>query len=141
MKTLKKILILLLMIAVILLIWVTFTNDNSDEIYVDLSEFLEVNKEELINRVATGSEEVTVEIGEEINKLIITIITDIELTDENRVLYSLAFESVQMEEMFLTLAKEIQNKTRRDYIILRVIFVDINGEEISNQIFSTLAQD
>jgi len=140
---LKKVLMGLMAITIILLL-IGCQNDISDEdeeVYVDLAEYLEENREDLIGAIATEGEEVRLELADEVNKFIFTTIIDtIELTDENQTLYSFAFDSsfVHMEELFVGLAKEIRDATGRDYFAIRAVFADVNEEEISSQIFSTL---
>lgn len=146
---LKKIVIILLSILAFVLLLVTVFRSNEDgygyeEVYVDLGEFLEENRENLITTIATEGEEVRIALSDEMNKFIFTIlIDDIELNDENGTIYSFAFDSsfVHMEELFVGLAESIRDATRRDYFAIRVIFVDVNEEEISSQIFTTLTPE
>lgn len=147
---LKKFLMWQGAIIVILMLVACGNDDNNEEyegyeeVSIDLGEYLEENRENLISRIATEGEEVRIELDDEMNKFIFTIlIDDIELDDENRTIYSMAFDSsfVHMEELFVGLAEEIQDETRRDYFAIRVIFVDVNEEEISSQIFTTLTPE
>lgn len=147
---LKKFLMWQGAIIVILMLVACGNDDNneeseeSEEVSIDLGEYLEENRENLISRIATEGEEVWIELDDEMDKFIFTIlIDDIELDDENRTIYSMAFGSsfIHMEELFVGIAEEIQDETRRDYFAIRVIFVDVNEEEISSQIFTTLTPE
>lgn len=147
---LKKTLMRLMAIVLILMLVACGSGDRyeevddnryeDEEVEVDLGEFLEENRENLIATIATEGEEVQIELDDEMNNFIFTIIIDsIELTDENRILYSFAFDAsfVHMEELFVGLAEEIRDAIQRSYFAIRVIFADVSGEAISSQIFST----
>jgi len=130
---------------VLILVLAACGNNNDDEYearYIDLGEYLEENRERLIASIATEGEEVQIELSDgEMNKYIFTIlVADIELNNENRTLHSFAFEAsfINMEELFVGIAKEIRDATRHDYFAIRVVFIDVNGEEIASHIFSTL---
>ena len=144
---LKKMLTWLMAIVLILVLTACGNNDDNgddEEVYIDLGEFLEENRENLIATIATEGEEVRIESSDEMNKFIFTILTDdIELDDENRTIYSFAFDAsfVHMEELFVGLAEEIRDATGRDYFAIRVIFIDVNEEEISSQVFTTLTPE
>ncbi|MCL2559571.1 MAG: hypothetical protein FWE07_03720 [Turicibacter sp.] len=138
---LKKTLTTLVALTATLLLVACGTNGDYEEDVIDLGAFLEENRERLIDQIAPDGEEVDIALSEDANKFVFTIVLDtIELTDENRTAYSMAFTSsfVHMEPLFVGLAEEIREAVERDYFALRVIFVDVNREEIASQIFSTL---
>lgn len=147
----KKILMCQLVIILSLMLTACGHNVDDDdneevieEVYIDLGEYLEANRDNLITRIATEGEDVRITLGDQANSFIFTILIDeIELNEDNRIIYSLAFDSIfsNMEELFIGLAQDLQAETGRDYFSLRVIFVDVNEEEISSQTFTTFTQE
>ena len=109
-----------------------------EQIRADFELFFADNSARIIRQAASGGEEIHLELGNG-NEFIMTILLDdIELDDENRALYSLAFSLSfsDMEEFFFGLATEIMEDAGVEDFLLTVVFADVHGEEIARSRFS-----
>jgi len=99
--------------------------------------FFEENQESIIETIAIDGEDVRLELAAGYEFLMTILLDDIELDDENRPLYILAFEMTfsQMTDLFGGLAYEIREAAEIDSFRLSVIFVDINEEVIARSSF------
>ena len=99
--------------------------------------FFEENQESIIEAIATDGEDVRLELAAGYEFLMTILLDDIELDDENRTLYILAFEMTfsQMTDLFGGLAYEIKEAAEINHFRLTVIFADVSEEEIARSSF------
>lgn len=108
----------------------------------DFENFFTHNRERIIHQTPTDDgEEIRLELGAG-NEFIMTILfDDVELDDENRALYALAFGLTfsGMDDIFEEIATEIMNDAWIPNFRLTVIFADAHGEEIARSRFDVIA--
>ena len=104
--------------------------------------FFEENKEAIIETVATDGEDVRLELAEGYEFIMTILLDDIELDNENRATYILAFELTfsQMFDLFGGLAEDIRYAAEVEHFRLTVIFVDVNEAVIARSNFDADAR-
>ena len=113
-----------------------------EQIRANFETFFDSNRTRIINQAATDGEEIRLELGTG-NEFIMTIVLDdVELTDDNRALYSLAFglSFSDMDAFFEGLATEIMTDADITNFRLTVAFADMTGEEIARSRFDVVAE-
>jgi hypothetical protein len=118
------------------------TGPTSEEIRADFETFFSENHDRLIREIATGGEDVRLELGEGDEFLLTIILDDIELDDDNRNLYALTFGLFfpEMADFFEEIATGIVNDANVGYFRLTAIIADMHGEEIARSRFDVVAE-
>ena len=113
-----------------------------DDLRAQFEVFFNDNRDRIIREIATGGEEVHLELGDSYEFLLTIVLDDIELDDENRNLYALTFGLFfpEMADFFEGIANGILRDAGIDHFRLTAIFADMNGEEIARSRFDAVPE-
>jgi len=119
------------------------TGPTEEEIRANFESFFAENHDRLIREIATGGEDVRLELGDGKEFLLTILLDDIELDDENRNLYSLTFGLFfpEMADFFEGIATGIMMDAGISNFRLTAIFADMHGEEIARSRFDATAEN
>jgi len=113
------------------------TGPTEEELRAQFEDFFNNNHDRLVAEIATGGEDVRLELGDGYEFLLTILLDDIELDDENRNLYSLTFGLFfpEMADFFEGIATGIMDDAEISNFRLTAIFADMHGEEIARSRF------
>ena len=113
-----------------------------EELRAQFEDFFADNHDRFVREIATGGEDIQLELGEGYEFLLTIVLDEIELNDDNRNLYALTFGVFfpEMADFFEGIASGIMDDADIGHFRLTAIFADIHGEEIARSRFDVAVE-